>query len=51
MPLGLLSRSCGFSISASVKLGWGVAPHNLYSRDKQGIDIDSIDINVTGHIR
>lgn len=34
----------------SAQLGWRAASHNLYSRDSLGIDIDSIDINVTGRI-
>lgn len=34
----------------SAQRGWRAASHNLYSRDSLGIDIDSIDINVTGQI-
>lgn len=32
------------------QLGWRAASHNLYSRGSPSIDIDSIDINVTGQI-
>lgn len=34
----------------SAQHGWGAASHNLYSRASLGIDIDSIEINVTAQI-
>lgn len=45
VPLSLLAHNF-----CSAKLGWRAASHNLYSRDEPGIDIDSIDINVTDQI-